>query len=103
MLSESFLIEKSKVLLGIDDTDMYDERLDLLIGGAVHKLEVEGVPNNFELDENGGATPLAKDYLVCISYQLALDLNLDIDLQTFYVQYITRVNQLRCSLKPQQP
>lgn len=102
MLSESFLIEKCKVLLGIDDTDMYDERLDLLIGGAVHKLEVEGVPNNFELDMDGGATPLIKDYLVCISYQLALDLNLDIDLQTFYVQYITRVNQLRCSLKPQQ-
>lgn len=101
MLSEDYLLEKCKILLGIDDTDMYDARLDLLIGGAINKLDIEGVPNSFEL-KDGEATPLIKDYLVCISYQLALDLNLDVDLQTFYVQYLTRVNQLRCSLNPQQ-
>lgn len=104
MLDERFLLNKVKVLLGIEDTTLYDERLDLLVGGAVNKLAVEGVENDFTLgeDDNGDltvVTPLIKDYLICLSYQVALDLNLDIDLQTFYVQYLTRVNQLRCSSK----
>lgn len=105
MLSNEFLITKVKVLLGIDDTDLYDERLDILIGGAVSKLANEGIPNGdyfVEPGEEETLSDLAKDYLICLSYQIALDLNLDIDLQTFYVQYITRVNELRCSIKRKQ-
>ena len=105
MLSSTFLQRKVKVLLGIDDTDLYDERLDILVGGAVNKLKSEGIENDdmfVEPDEGETMTDLVKDYLICISYQVALDLNLDIDLQTFYVQYITRVNELRCSIKQQQ-
>lgn len=105
MLSTNYLMEKTKVLLGIDDTDLYDERLDILIGGAINKLANEGVANDDRFADGTDEEPLSdlsKDYLVCISYQVALDLNLDIDLQTFYVQYITRVNELRCSIKPQQ-
>lgn len=105
MLSSTFLQRKVKVLLGIDDTDLYDERLDILVGGAVNKLKSEGIENGdmfVEPDEGTALGDLEKDYLICISYQVALDLNLDIDLQTFYVQYITRVNELRCSIKQQQ-
>lgn len=105
MLSSNYLQRKVKVLLGIDDTDLYDERLDILVGGAVNKLKSEGIENGdmfVEPSEGEPASDLCKDYLICVSYQVALDLNLDIDLQTFYVQYITRVNELRCSIKRQQ-
>lgn len=102
MLSRSFLVNNVKILLGIEDTTLYDARLNLLVGGAVSKLEHEGVPNGDyfeESDSNNNIPDLTLDYLVCCSYQVALDLNLDLDLQTFYVQYVTRVNTLRCSLK----
>lgn len=97
MLSSSYITNKVKVLLGIEDTTLYDARLEMLVGGAISKLENEGIENDFEEGSN-----LAFDYLICISYQVALDLNLDIDLQAFYVQYITRVNELRCSIKARQ-
>lgn len=104
MLSNNFLINKVKVYLGIDDTTLYDEKLDLLVGAAVNKLETEGIPNDERLTEAVSQEDLtipnlSKDYIICVSYQIALDLNLDMDLQTFYVQYITRVNELRCYLK----
>lgn len=104
MLSNSFLINKVKIYLGIDDTELYDDKLDILIGAAVNKLAMEGVPNDERLteavsEEDTSIPNLSKDYIVCASYQVALDLNLDMDLQTFYVQYITRVNELRCYLK----
>lgn len=103
MLSNSYLQNKVKVLLSIEDTTLYDARLEILVGGAVSKLENEGIENDFnEPAENEALDNLAMDYLICISYQVALDLNLDIDLQTFYVQYITRVNTLRCSKKAKQ-
>lgn len=103
MLSNSYLKEKVKILLGIEDTTLYDPRLEMLVGGAVAKLENEGVDNDFdEPAEDESLENLAMDYLICVSYQVALDLNLDIDLQTFYVQYITRVNTLRCSKKAKQ-
>lgn len=97
MLSSSYITNKVKVLLGIEDTTLYDARLEMLVGGAISKLENEGIENVFDEGSN-----LAFDYLICLSYQVALDLNLDIDLQTFYVQYITRVNELRCSIKAKQ-
>lgn len=106
MLSNDFMLEKVKILLNIDDTDMYDERLELLIGGAVSKLNSEGIPNNDMFADETAEEPLSdisKDYLACISYQVGLDLNLDIDLQTFYVQYMTRVNTLRCTVNLTQP
>lgn len=103
MLSNSYLQSKVKILLGIEDTTLYDARLEMLVGGAVAKLEGEGVENDFtQPTGNNPLDNLAMDYLICISYQVALDLNLDIDLQTFYVQYITRVNTLRCSKKAKQ-
>ena len=97
MLSNSYITNKVKILLGIEDTTLYDDRLEMLVGGAISKLENEGIENDFTEGDN-----LAFDYLICVSYQVALDLNLDIDLQTFYVQYITRVNTLRCSKKRKQ-
>lgn len=102
MLSNDYLMEKVKLLLNIDDTDMYDERIELLIGGAISKLENEGIPNDDLFADGIDDEPLSnisKDYIICLSYQVALDLNLDIDLQTFYVQYMTRVNTLRCTIK----
>lgn len=104
MLSNNFLMQKVKVYLGIDDTELYDEKLDILIGGGVSKLASEGVPNDERFtemvsEEDTTIPNLSKDYIVCLSYQVALDLNLDMDLQTFYVQYVSRVNELRCYLK----
>ena len=106
MLSNDFMLEKVKILLNIDDTDLYDERLDLLIGGAVSKLATEGIPNGDLFNDEDNEHPLSnlsKDYLICIAYQVGLDLNLDIDLQTFYVQYMTRVGTLRCNVSLLQP
>lgn len=89
MLSDTYIIENVTKLLPIDSA-LYEDQLSILIGGAVNRLKNEGVDNIFEEDTNE-----AKDYIVCLSYQVAMDLDLDIDLERMKKQYISRVVTLR--------
>lgn len=87
------IVSDVKSVLPIYDTDLYDTQLKILVSGAIAKLENEGIGNLFEYPSNE-----YYDYLTCIRYQVASDMDLDIDIERMREQYITRVNTLRCSL-----
>ena len=89
----SQIIDDVKKVLPIYDTTLYNDDLTIVVNGAVHKLEIEGVPNEFDYN-----TSAYYDYITCIRYQVACDMDLDIDIERLKAQYITRANTLRCSL-----
>lgn len=87
------LVADVKKVLPIYDTTLYNDELKILVAGAIDKMEMEGVGNVFDYQSNA-----YYDYLTCIRYQVASDMDLDIDLKRLEAQYITRVNTLRCTL-----
>lgn len=87
------LVNDVKQVLPIYDTTLYDAELNIIVQGAIHKMEIEGVPNVFDYQTSG-----YYDYLTCLRYQVASDMDLDIDIDRLKQQYITRLNTLRCSL-----
>lgn len=87
------IVDDVKKVLPIYDTNLFNDDLKIIVNGAVHKLDIEGVPNHFDYQ-----TPAYYDYLTCIRYQVACDMDLDIDIERLKAQYITRANTLRCSL-----
>lgn len=88
------IVEDVKSVLPIyDGTSLYDTQLMMLTAGAISKLESEGVKPLFDYGSNE-----YYDYITCLRYQVASDMDLDIDLDRLKEQYITRVNTLRCSL-----
>ena len=89
MLKNDYIINNVMKLLPIDSA-LYEDQIKILVGGAINKLKNEGVENSFEKDTNE-----AFDYIICLSYQIAMDLDLDIDLERMKKQYISRVNTLR--------
>ena len=91
------IVTDVKSVLPIYDTTMFDNELTIYVSGAMNKLENEGVPNVFDYQ-----TPAYYDYLTCVRYQVAQDMDLDIDIDRLKAQYITRVNTLRCSLRANQ-
>ena len=90
---DQIVSDVKSVLPIYEDTDLYDTQLMILVSGAISKLESEGVRNIFEPQ-----TEAYYDYITCLRYQVASDMDLDIDLTRMKEQYITRVNTLRCSL-----
>lgn len=82
-----------KKVLPIYDDEMFDDQLYINVSGAMHKLEIEGIPNSYEYNTNA-----YYDYLTCLRYQVAVDMDLDVDLDKMKALYITRANTLRCSL-----
>lgn len=90
------IISDIQKVLPIYDANLYADQLTILVSGAVHKLEAEGVPNSFTY-----GTDAYYDYITCLRYQVASDMDLDIDLSRMKEQYVTRVNTLRCGLKGQ--
>lgn len=87
------IIADVRTVLPIYETELFDDDLKIIVNGAVHKLEIEGVPNVFDYQ-----TPAYYDYVTCIRYQVASDMDLDIDIERLKAQYVTRANTLRCSL-----
>lgn len=92
----AYIVGKLKEILPIANTNLYDEQLTILTNASMSKLETEGVPNAFEDD-----TPEGFDYVLCVAYQVAMDMDFDIDRNRLYEQYITRVNTLRCKVANQ--
>lgn len=91
------IINDVKTVLPIYDTELYDTDILIAVNGAIHKLEIEGVGNLFDYQ-----SPAYYDYITCVRYQVAQDMDLDIDIERLKAQYITRVNTLRCSLNLKQ-
>lgn len=87
------IVNDVKEVLPIYDDEMFDGQLTIIVGGAMHKLEIEGIPNSYDYNTNA-----YYDYLTCLRYQVAVDMDLDVDIERMKAQYITRANTLRCSL-----
>lgn len=95
-LQVNTILGKLKQILPIGNTNIYDEQLKLLIQSSMSKLNSEGVENMY--DEPTEAKPLtdeACEYITCVAYQVAKDMDFEIDSSRLDEQYITRVNTLR--------
>ena len=98
MLTTEYIIEKLERLLPIYvDTYSSEEAkaeltatLEIYVNGAVVKLEQEGIPNVFTEE-----TAEADNYVICVSYQVALDMDIGVDYDLYSRKYLTRVNTLR--------
>ena len=53
-LTKEYIKSQVKKILPIGETDIYDDQLDILVGGAVSKLVSEGLDNGAE-DKEGNA------------------------------------------------
>lgn len=105
-LTNEYIKDQVKKILPIGGTDIFDDQLDILVGGAISKLESEGLSVNAK-DKNGDdiftdADNRSYDYIICVAYQLLKDLDLDVDMNFMTEQYITRVGTLRCYVSMRQ-
>ena len=97
-LTRDYIKSQVKKILPIGETDIYDDQLDILVGGAVSKLISEGLDNAAQADgedlfTEGGDR--SYDYIICVAYQCLKDMDLDVDVNFLTEQYITRINTLR--------
>lgn len=93
MLSVDYVKENVIKLLPIDSS-LYDDQIEILVTASMNRLMNEGVDFN-KIDEESST---ALDYVVCCSYQVAMDIDMDVDTARMTQQYITRVNTLRTAL-----
>ena len=97
-LTREYIKSQVKKILPIGETDIYDDQLDILVGGAVSKLISEGLDNAAQA---GGEDLFTEgdnrsyDYIICVAYQCLKDMDLDVDVNFLTEQYITRINTLR--------
>lgn len=94
---KSLITSKVKVLLDIDNTTLYDSKLNILVNGGISKLTNEGIPFEFTVEEFANNVPEIDDYAICLSYQVAIDLDLDVDLNRLQSMYLSRAITLRKS------
>lgn len=87
------LKNKVKILLKINDTDIYDEELEVEIDSSMAKMEIEGVPMAWAETKVG--TPYFSLYAVCVAYLCSGLLDGEIDINKLQRQYITNTNELR--------
>lgn len=98
MLQTDYIVEQLSKILPIyyDTYDSGDaqqrltDELTIYVNGAINKASNEGVPNVFE-----EGTMEAYDYMLCLSYQIALDMGMETDYELISSKYITRMNTLR--------
>lgn len=105
-LTNSYIKDQVKKVLPIGETDIFDDQLDILIGGAVSKLVSEGLDT--DVKDSKGADIFSDgdnrsfDYIMCVAYQVLKDMDLDVDINFMTEQYITRVGTLRCYVSMRQ-
>ena len=106
VLTKDYVIQKVKTILPIGETDIFDDQLDILVGGAISKLVSEGIDIEAK-DKNGDYlfqedNNKSYDYIICVGYQVLKDMDLDVDMNFMTEQYITRVGTLRCYISMRQ-
>ena len=82
------LIEKVKSFLDIE-TSAYDSKLSMLVSGAKGKLTSEGVTIP-EVDHE-----MFDSYAICVSCQVAKELDLDVDFDKLDRLYMQRIIPLK--------
>ena len=105
-LTNDYIKTQVKKILPIGDTTIFDDQLDILVGGAVSKLVSEGLDRD-AVDRDGNmlftqGDNRSYDYIVCVAYQVLKDMDLDVDMNFMTEQYITRVGTLRCYVSMRQ-
>lgn len=105
-LTNNFVKTQAQKILPIDETDIFDDQLDILVAGAISKLESEGLSieaqdksGNYIFTEGSNKT---YDYICCVAYQILKDMDIDVDMNFMTEQYITRVGTLRCYVSMKQ-
>ena len=98
-LTNNYIKSQVMKILPIGETNIFDDQLDILVGGAISKLESEGVDVNAK-DRAGNDiftdnSNKAFDYSICIAYQVLKDMDIDVDMNFMTEQYITRIGTLR--------
>lgn len=106
VIDSTYIMTNVKKLLPLGNTEMFDDQLDILIGGAINKLIGEGIDINAK-DKGGNdifvpGSNIAKDYVICVSYQLMKDLDYDVNMDYLTEQYITRIGTMRCYITMKQ-
>lgn len=84
------LLEDIKKFLAGFESAMYDEQLKISIDGGVNKLASEGVP-----PPKDRTSVYYNDYVICLAWQVQMDVDLDVNIERANQMYITRVNTLR--------
>lgn len=106
VLTNAYVTKEVKKILPIGETYIFDDQLDILVGGAISKLVSEGIDINAtdkdgnNIFEEGGNK--AYDYIICVGYQVLKDMDLDVDMDFMTEQYITRIGTLRCYVSMKQ-
>lgn len=106
VLTNNYIKTQVKKILPIGDTTIFNDQLDILVGGAVSKMLSEGIDKEAK-DKEGNyifqeGNDKAYDYIVCIGYQILKDMDMDVDMNFMTEQYITRINTLRCYVSMKQ-
>lgn len=102
----TYVMAQVKQILPLGDTEIYDDKLYILIGGAISKLRTEGV--DIEAKDRDGNyfftedSHMSFDYCICIAYQVMKDMDFDVDMNFMTEQYITRIGTLRCYISMKQ-
>ena len=87
--NKSFYLEKIKILLDIDDTDIYDSKIEILLSGAINTLKKAGIPE-IETDSE-----LANNYAICLALETSKLMDMDFDSENLQRLYVTSVVTLR--------
>lgn len=105
-LSNQYIKDQVVKILPIGDTNIFDDQLDILVGGSISKLESEGVDVNAkdknEIDIFTEGSNKTFDLIACVAYQVLKDLDLDVDMNFMTEQYITRIGTLRSYISMKQ-
>lgn len=83
------IIEKIKILLDMEDTREYDEKLKILVNGAIGTLKKAGVP--FIESKND----YFDNYCICLAMEVAKMMDMDFNFENLQRLYLTSVNILR--------
>lgn len=98
-LTNQYIKDQIKKILPIGETDIFDDQLEILVGGALSKLISEGLDVEAK-DKEGNdlfneGENRAYDFIICVAYQCLKDMDLDVDVNFLTEQYITRIGTLR--------
>lgn len=98
-LTNQYIKDQVKKILPIGETDIFDDQLEILVGGALSKLISEGLDVEAK-DKEGNdlfneGENRAYDFIICVAYQCLKDMDLDVDVNFLTEQYITRIGTLR--------
>lgn len=84
---------KVKTFLDIEDTDIYDTKLDIYISSSIQKLEISGVSS--VLDDTTISENINNMYSVCVAIDVSKLMDIDINSDRLNRLYLTNVNMLR--------